>query len=156
MEIFQTFAEISIGILGFTAIVIVFRPYHQKWNDSMYQGMIGHSIQVLFYSLLPFVLDAYHCNLSTIWMIGSITLGVITFLQGCAVLAMDKNAKLRIRILMFLFSTGIGVLQVENILASNHEQGPYLIGICWHIFQSLFIFSMIVGRKLENDSFPKN
>lgn len=51
IEIFQTLAEISIGILGFTAIVIMFRPHHSKWNNNMYQGMIGHSMQALYYPL---------------------------------------------------------------------------------------------------------
>lgn len=155
MEIFQTFAEISIGILGFTAIVIAFRPYHQKWNDKMYQGMIAHSVQVLVYSILPFILEAYHCSEQNIWLIGSIVLGVITILQGFAVLILDKDSKLKVRLITFIFSITAATLQAFNIFDQIPEKGPYLLGICWHIFQSLVIFSMIVGKKIENDHLPK-
>ena len=153
MEIFQSFAEISIGILGFTAIVIMFRPHHDKWNNSVYQGMIGHSIQALLYSILPFILDAYHCKPSTIWMVGSIVLGTATFFQGVLVLILDKESKFRTRLLMCVTSVAMALLQAFNVIGiwSNQEKGPYIIGITWHIFQSILIFSMLVGKKLDQD-----
>lgn len=157
MEIFQTFAEISIAIMGFTAIVIMFRPYHDNWNNNMYQGMIGHSFQALIYSILPFVLEAYHCKPAIIWTTGGIVLGSFTFFQGLMVMLFDKNANIITKGIMFIISSFISALQLLNIIGigSSQEKGPYIIGICWHIFQSLFIFTMIVSKRIDTDEQPK-
>jgi hypothetical protein len=157
VEIFQTLAEISIGILGFTAIVIMFRPHHSKWNNNMYQGMIGHSMQALVYSLLPFILEAYHCKPNTIWTVGSIVLGSATFTQGVMVSIFDKDAKQSTKILMVVISFIIATLQFLNVfgILSDQEKAPYLVGITWHIIQSLVIFSMIVGKKIDDNAVSK-
>lgn len=154
MEIFQTFAEISIGILGFTAIVIMFRSNHSKWNNYMYRGMIGHSIMALISSILPFILEAYHCVPTTIWTACSIILGIITGTQGIAILIGDKDSKARVKIITFAFASMVAILQFLNVFSilSNRESGPYMIGITWHILQALVIFSMIVGKKIESES----
>ncbi len=158
MEIFQTFAEISIGILGFTAIVIMFRSQHSKWNNNVYKGMIGHCVMALFFSILPFILEAYHCKQPTIWTVGCVLLGSVTSLQGIIVLLTDKESKFSVRMLMFICSSIIGALQFLNVagILSDQERGPYLIGITWHIFQALVIFSMIVTKKIEDQSQMKD
>lgn len=153
MEIFQTFAEISIGILGFTSIVIMFKSKHANWNRGIFHGMIGHSIQAVVYSILPFILDAYHCKPATIWMVCSATLGTFTFLQGIGVLVGDKESKLPIRLGMCFFSSLISLVQLFNIIGiwTFREQGPFIVGITWHILQSLIIFSIIVTKKTDED-----
>lgn len=158
MEIFQTFAEISIAIMGFTAIVIMFRPYHDNWNNNMYQGMIGHSFQALLYSILPFILDAYHCKPALIWTISGAILGSFTFIQGIMVMLFDKKANTITKVLMFLLSSSVAVIQLLNILGigSHQDKGPYIIGICWHIFQSLFIFTIIVSKRIDNEEKPQD
>lgn len=156
MEIFQTFAEISIGILGFTAIAIMFRPYHDNWNNNMYQGMIGHSFQALIYSVLPFVLQAYHCKPSVVWTVCSIVLGTITFFQAVSVMIFDKKANIIAKSIMLVCSITVAILQLLNVLGigTAQDKGPYIIGISWHIFQSLFIFTMIVTKKMDKDETP--
>lgn len=158
IEIFQTLAEISIGILGFTTIVIMFRPHHSKWNNNMYQGMIGHSMQALIYSILPFILEAYHCKPNNIWTIGSIILGSATLRQGVMVSIFDKDAKKITKLTMVVISMILATLQFLNVfgILSNQEKAPYLAGITWHIIQSLVIFSLIVGKKLMIMLFPNS
>jgi|SRR5688500_945919 len=157
MEIFQTLAEVSIGILGFTAIVIMFKSPNSKWNHDMFSGMIAHGIQAFIYSVLPFILIEYHCSPSTTWTVCCTILGTITFLQGISVAIFDKSSKFIIRLVMVTTSTLVAALQFLNIfgLVSQQEKGPYIIGIVWHVLQALIIFSMIVTRKPEDNKTSK-
>lgn len=157
MEIFQTFAEISIGILGFTAIVIMLKSQHSQWNESVFQGMISHCVQALLYSILPFILEAYDCKPETIWICCSLVLGIITMWQGIMVQIFDKQSKQSTKTLMLLFSLGIGVLMFLNVFGVGNapNKAPYLIGITWHIVQSLVIFIMIVAKGPSNSSNEK-
>ena len=158
MEIFQTFAEISIGILGFTAIVIMFKADRSEWNHNIFNGLISHSMQALLYSILPFILDAYHCSAETIWLICSAVLGAITFMQGIMVMVADKISSMKIKLMMLTFATTISLLQLFNIIGilTFREKGPYLVGITWHVIQSLIIFSMIVSQRSTNSTSSKN
>lgn len=157
MEIFQTFAEVSIGILGFTAIVIMFKSNHSKWNHDMFSGMIAHGIQAFLYSVLPFILLEYHCKETTTWIVCCAVLGSATFLQATSVALFDRNSGLIPRIIMVILSTVVSMIQFFNIFGiwTNQEKGPYLVGIVWHIMQALIIFSMIVTKKTEDEKSPK-
>lgn len=157
MEIFQTLAEVSIGILGFTAIVIMFKSQNSKWNHDMFSGMIAHGIQAFIYSVLPFILIEYHCTLSTTWTVCSAVLGTFTFFQGISVAVLDRSSKLNTRLIMVITSTTVSVLQYLNIFGiwTQQEKGPYIVGIVWHVLQALIIFSMIVTKKTEEDKSPK-
>lgn len=158
MEIFQTLAEVAIGILGFTAIVIMFKTQHSKWNHDMFSGMIAHGIQAFLYSVLPFILVEYHCSQSTTWVVCCAVLGTLTFLQGISVATLDKNSKFISRLLMVVTSTVVATLQFLNIfgILSQQEKGPYIIGIVWHVFQALIIFSMIVTKKTNEGDAANN
>ena len=151
MEIFQTLAEVSIGILGFTAIVIMFKTQHSKWNHDMFSGMIAHGIQAFLYSVLPFILIEYHCSQSTTWVICCAVLGTFTFLQGLSVATLDRSSRFISRLLMVVISSIVSALQFLNIfgILSQQEKGPYVIGIVWHVCQALIIFSMIVTKKTD-------
>lgn len=158
MEIFQTLAEVSIGILGFTAIVIMFKSQHSKWNHEMFSGMIAHGIQAFLYSVLPFILLEYHCSQAITWIICCAVLGTATFLQGTSVAIFDRSSKFITRLIMIATSTAVAALQFLNIfgILSQQEKGPYIIGIVWHVFQALVIFSMIVTKKQEEEKASKD
>jgi len=81
-------------------------------------------------------------------------MGTIIGTQGFAILLEDKDSKIRIKFFTFLFSTLVAILQFLNVFSilSEHESGPYMIGITWHIVQALIIFSVIVGKKIESES----
>ncbi len=148
MEIFQTFAEISVGILGFTAIVIMFKTEHTKWNESLFQGMISHCIQALVYSILPFILISFELNDKSVWMICSIVLGLITLSQGVMVQFFDRESKITTKRIMLAVTIILALLMTINAaeIGLKLGKGPYLIGITWHIIQSLVIFTMIVTK----------
>lgn len=153
MEIFQSFAELSIGILGFTAIVIMFKSQQKGWNKHIFDGMVGHCFQAFLYSILPFILDAFHATQVTNWTVCSIVLGLVTLINGIIVVFVDKTSGKLLKGLMFLSCLILALLQLANITGiwGPPDKGTYIIGITWHLFQAMLIFTMIVTKKQEEN-----
>jgi hypothetical protein len=146
MELLHTFIESSIAVLAFSAIVAEFRKRSTKgWNVRLYQGIISHTLQAFVYSCLPLLALQFISDERQLWMWCGGFLGLFTFAQGVMVLFVDQSSSIKIRIMMLCLSTLVFLLQLAyifNLIESGI--GVYLIGVFWHLFQSLVIVCMFI------------
>ena len=146
MELLHTFIQSSIAILAFSAIVAEFRKRSKKGlNVRLYQGIISHTLQAFVYSCLPLLALEFVSDERQLWMWCGGVLGLFTLAQGILVLFVDQSSSIKIRLTMLCLSTLIFLLQLAyifNLIESGI--GVYLIGIFWHLFQSLVIICMFI------------
>jgi len=148
MEIFSIFAQSSIAIIAFTSIVAQFkRKSDPDWNPFLFMGMVTHSFFAFFGSILPFFIEAFTEDRALIWTICGWTMGSITFFHALLVMFHDQSSKPILKAIMMSFSTLVTVVQVLNIFeigwTTNH--GAYAVILFWHIYQSLFIFALLIN-----------
>jgi hypothetical protein len=152
MEFLTLFAEISIAILAFTSIVAQFISQNDpNWNKHLFQGMVSHCIMAFVFSCLPFLLNPLVTDIKIVWLISCWLIGLITFSQGIAVMLVDKISNNKTKTIMLIISSAVFFLQLLNIFEIfwKTNEGPYLIGIFWHIMQSLNIFMIFIFTKKE-------
>lgn len=146
MDILQTFAEISITVAGFAAVVVAFRNRnHEKWNLYQFQGMIGHAAFAFVFSCLPFLLTPFFSE-EIMLLTCSALIGVFTLFQGIIATIVDKKSGILIKAELVAGTLFVSYMQYINIMEYYFQLniGPYLIGIFWHIFQSIIIFTFFM------------
>lgn len=151
MELLLTFIECSIAVLAFSAIVAEFRKRSKKqWNIRLYQGILSHTIQAFVYSCLPFLINRFVKDEFALWAICGTILGLGTFLQGVIVFFIDKGSSLGIRLWLMFISTVVMILQMSFVLGYGHNGlAVYLIGVFWHLFQSIFIIAIFLVDPVD-------
>jgi hypothetical protein len=147
MDILLTFAEVSIAVAGFAAVVISFVDKTDKtWNKHMFQGLIGHSMMAFLFSCLPFLLLPFFEDEGIAWRITSSILGSITFLQIILIQIVDKQSPKILRLSLLIHGLPMIFLQVLNITESFFQSnyGPVALGVFWHLAQAGVIFSYFI------------
>jgi hypothetical protein len=91
----QTFAEISVGVVGFSAVVVAISPNvvvrdarRLNWGLAV---LFGWGLAALFFSGLPFILYYLGVAELTIWRAGLLVMGSYVAIGGAAIMSADRR-----------------------------------------------------------------
>ena len=91
----QTFAEISVGVVGFSAVVVAISPTvvvrdgrRLSWGMAI---LFGWGLAALFFSALPFILFYLGVPELVIWRAGLFAMGATVATGGAAFVAHDQR-----------------------------------------------------------------
>jgi len=91
----QTFAEISVGVVGFSAVVVAISPDVVVRDDrrlSWGMGVLfGWALAALFFSALPFILFYIGVPELVIWRAGLLVMGSYVAIAGVAIMSADRR-----------------------------------------------------------------
>jgi len=112
-----TFAEVAIGLAGFSAILVALSGKPHQWTpvDAFrIRNILALSFQSVFLSLTPFVLAFFSLPVSTVWRVSLVVLaigtlgGVLLVLSGVYRLSRSERAVLN----AVVVSTVVAILSV--------------------------------------------
>ena len=113
----MTFAEVAIGLAGFSAILVALSGKPHQWTpvDAFrIRNILALSFQSVFLSLTPFVLAFFSLPVSTVWRVSLVVLaigtlgGVLLVLSGVYRLSRSERAVLN----AVVVSTVVAILSV--------------------------------------------
>jgi hypothetical protein len=155
--ILQTVAEISVAFAGFTGVVVAFGRHGEadapRVEALAFKAMLASSLQVLLFSVLPFLLDAAGLSAAIVWRAGSglMSLGLVA---GAAVDVAHMRRVPTSELSSFdrVFRVAIPVLGAATLLAQLAnlagavERGfaAYLGGLLYLLFFSSIMFVRLV------------
>lgn len=170
----QTFAEISVGVTGFSAVVAAISPAvavrdgrRLRWGLAI---LFGWSIAALFFSALPFILFYLGVAELVIWRSGLLVMGSYVAIAGAAIMSADrrlnrvgldlvgnqKNAPLKTSLPMTLAGATY-VITSGMLLAAGvwfPMPGIYLLGMTimlalslWVLMVFYFLTDLMAGRR---------
>ena len=153
-DLLSLFAEVTIGIAGFSAIVLAVRgkSVYNAQNRDVFIGMLVHCSQALLYSILPMV-----CLLifpaAKVWFWLTLIAAGFTTLHMLGVLIQEWKRGWGVRIGSFIEAT-LGVLLLINL---STEWSPaahvYPVAPFIHLFQSFLLFlSMLIQSPSSTPS----
>jgi hypothetical protein len=91
----QTFAEISVGVVGFSAVVVAVSPETVVRDDRRLRwGMallFGWGLAALFFSASPFILFYLGLPERVIWRVGLLAMGGTVAIGGAAAVLRDQH-----------------------------------------------------------------
>ncbi len=118
-----TFAQIAIGLAGFSAILVALSGKPHQWThvDAFrIRNILAFSFQSVFLSLVPFVLAFFSLAESAVWRVSLVILAIATFcgvllvLRGVYRLSASERAVLNLVVVsavaVTLCATAIGEL----------------------------------------------
>lgn len=95
VDALQTFAEISVGVTGFSAVVVAISPnVVVRDNRRLHWGLaiiFGWAIAALFFSGLPFILFYLGVAEDVIWRAGLLTMGSYVAFAGVRIMSGDRR-----------------------------------------------------------------
>jgi hypothetical protein len=173
----QTFAEISVGVVGFSAIVVAISPTvvirdprRLSWGMSI---LFGWGIAALFFSALPFILFYLGVPELVIWRAGLFAMGGAVAIGGAAFVLRDqrlnragldllgnvRDAPLKTSLTMKL-AAATYVITSGVLLAAGvwfPIPGVYLIGMAvmlalslWVLMVFYFLSELLAGRHRKH------
>ena len=154
METLSLFAELAIGLLGFSGVVSALgrSKLPVAVREFRVVALLVYSAMTCLASLLPIVLMSYQFELSLTWMMSGTALMVlllfvplITALRFTSVLSTDTSLRvIRVPVYVLLVTVwvylGYGLLfNLENL------QAIYLVGVSYLLAMGIFHFCMLVS-----------
>lgn len=155
-----TIAEVAVAFAGFASVVTVFRRREDgRWSGAdaqRFQLMIGGSLSVVFFALLPFAFDFFGARPTTIWTASSALLAVymsatLAFYawRGFRILGAEGLSP-RVYWPTVIGAAAATALQLLNVagLGFAHEIGPYYLGLLYLLIVAGVSFSRLlpIGR----------
>lgn len=149
-------AEISLGLVGFTAIVTVLRRPDGGlvgWEllPSLY--LLGYSSATLLLALLPSLLAAMGCELAATWQISSAAM-LLCSLVGFAynpqrrarLTLAPQTASRSLLVAIYVFASLNVVLQLANAagIFGLPRFWPFLLGLLWYLVFCLTQFASLL------------
>jgi len=155
----QTFAEISVGVVGFSAVVVAISPdvvvrdeRRLHWGLAI---LFGWSLAALLFSALPFILYYFGVIELAIWRSGLLAMGSYVAIAGAAIMSGDrrlnrlgldlignqKEGPLRTSLPMVIAGTTY-VMTSASLLAAGvwlPIPGAYLLGMAIMLALSLWV-----------------
>jgi hypothetical protein len=136
-----TFAEVAIGLAGFSAILVALSGKPHQWTpvDAFrIRNILAFSFQSVFLSLIPFVLTFFSLPEATVWkvallILSTTTLGdVLLTLSGVYRLAPSERAVLNF-LVIFAVTALLCVMALLELLAAldivRTVQGVFFLGL---------------------------
>lgn len=157
-SILYLFAEITIGIAGFIAIVISFKTSQTKWRQgdlNIFFGMLTHCSEALLFSmLLPILSEIFQSSQDSVLMIMSFALGLVTAFHMSTILIVEWKRGWMARFIAFI-TASIGYFVLYNLYFKVYDfYAVYILGAFVHVFQAffLFVFTMVEDVIIFNRS----
>ena len=150
MEIFQTLAEVSVAMAGFSAIVVMFkRRENDIWRKSdadRFHGMILHSMLAVLFAFLPFAFTNFDIESVVTFRWCSSLLAVVTGLQVVVTSRLESRSSMLVRLQVLIGGAFIALLQATAGLGVFPEQGlgVYFLGVLWHLVQAGGLFVLLI------------
>ena len=148
-------AEISLGLVGFTAVVAVLRrPDGGLGTVNLYRSLhlLGYASATLLLALFPFLLTAIGCEPEAMWRISSSAMslaGAVGFFpspqQRRSMPLESMAAKSRFAALVGLGALNL-ILQLANAvgLFGLPQFWPFLLGLLWFLIYCLAQFASLL------------
>jgi len=115
----QTFAEISVGVVGFSAVVVAISPTvvvrdgrRLSWGMAI---LFGWGLAALFFSALPFILFYLGVPEFVIWRAGLLAAGIWFPVPGVYLSGMTVMLALSLWVLMVFYF-------LSELLAGRHRK----------------------------------
>ena len=158
----ETFAELSIGLIGFAGVVSALGKsrLHIETRSFRIKALLLYSVTALLGSLLPIVLLSSELDPPGTWVISS-----IVFVLVCAGILIWGAYRLRrlalgghIPAFMALALWSIGALVVIGLIyallfATSSLHSVYLFGVAWALGMGVFHFCMlVVSIQLQDEN----
>lgn len=127
-----TFAQVAIGLAGFSAILVALSGKPHQWTpvDAFrIRNILAFSFQSVFLSLIPFVLAFFSLPESTVWRVSLLILamatlaGVLLTLSGVYRLSPSERAVLK-RVVVSTVTVILCVMAAVELLAAFGIVGP--------------------------------
>jgi hypothetical protein len=136
-----TFAQLSIGLAGFSAILVALSGKPHQWTpvDAFrIRNILAFSFQSVFLSLIPFVLAFFSLPESTVWQVSLLILAIATLgdvllvLSGVYRLSSSERAVLKTVVVSSVTATLCTMATVE-LLATfgiiRPASGVFFLGL---------------------------
>jgi hypothetical protein len=142
-------AEISIGLVGFTAVVAVLRRPDDLFSSLL---LLGYSSATLILALLPFLFTAMGAEPEGRWQLSSGAMflcslaGFAPYLQIRAALAADSLAPKSRSIAIVVLGLLNAALQLANVFGmfGVPRFWPFLLGLLWYLAFCLAMFASLL------------
>ncbi|MGH0030657.1 MAG: hypothetical protein ACQGVC_12760 [Myxococcota bacterium] len=151
-----TLAEIAVAMAGFSAIVVLFKRREPgTWlatDADRFNGMIVHSMMAAALCGLPMLIGVFTHDVHRLWTIASAVMGLQVAGHAGLVLFYLQTTQRWAAAIVGAGGLTVVVLQVLNVLGIGFdaEFGPYVVGVCWHLFHTGMLFTMLVWVREES------
>ncbi len=151
-----TFAQVAIGLAGFSAILVALSGKPHQWTpvDAFrIRNILAFSFQSVFLSLIPFVLAFFSVPQSTIWQVSVLILavatsaGVLLVLSGVYRLSSAERAVLNIVVVSSVVAV-LCIMAAVELLATFGVVGPASAVFFLGLVVLLGISTVLVARFL--------
>jgi hypothetical protein len=158
----QLIAQLAVAMAGFSSVVVAYgRRFEDGWKASdriRLSLLVGDSLAVMFFALLPLVLQGYRLEASLIWGLASASLGLYVFTRSLMILprvrgnvgtGMGSLHPLVIA-LTALCLVGTVALQIFNLLGPQTvHAGPFVTGLWLLLSSASMQFLRLVFTNLD-------
>jgi hypothetical protein len=136
-----TFAQVAIGLAGFSAILVALSGKPHQWTpvDAFrIRNILAFTFQSVFLSLMPFVLAFFSLTASTVWQVSLLILAIATFgsvllvLGGVYRLSPSERAVLNVVVVSTIVATLCFMAAVELLAACGivrPASGVFFLGL---------------------------
>ena len=157
-DVLLAMAEVAVALLGFAAIVSVFRQRDAWRPDGRFWAMVAAGIGTLAFSLLPLPFLFAGLAPASAWQACGVLLGLYTFgycLFIGGTFRRDRAARSAPNVPIFAMLLGGSLLSGLFLLASSTglfadpEFWPYLVGLIWFqvLTAVLFVRLLVVWLR---------
>lgn len=152
----MTFAEVAVGLAGFSAILVALSGRPHQWTpvDAFrIRNILAFSFQSIFLSLVPFVLTFFLLPNSIVWQVSLLVLAMATFgdvlltLSGAYRLSPLERAVLKAPVVFTVIALLCVMAAIEFLAAFDVVRPPsgvFFLGLV----VLLGISAVLVGRFL--------
>ena len=152
-DFLQTIAEISIGLAGFSGLIVALRKTPGPLTDVQkfrLKVLFANAFGAMFLSLLPNLLSSFGVPEDRIWFDSSATMLGFSLVFACwIVVAGNRVAKVVPEIfnwIIFYLLTGghviVVILQAAVMTGFIEERAPgaYALGLAWYLLHATYQF----------------
>ena len=151
-----TIAQIAVGLVGFSAIIVTLNPQPiRQWDDTdrlNLRTLIQVSILVIFFSLLPPLLSIPFENhlvwLFALWVYGLVHIADVSFFLMNV--TDDQPSFFR-----YVASCGVIVAITQLLIAwqgnDSARETMYIIALVWHVGVVLMAFVILLYQLREDE-----
>lgn len=158
-DLLNTLAQISLGTLGFTGVVVALKQSLSKWDDYekiWFQALITTTITALVGSLLPQIISIGSNDSNFVWRLSNLGIGIMHVSNLGAIIykAKKNNIKVKFGSIKDMIDIVIGpILIVLHFLGAlgyiSWIQLLLVIGVCQQLYIGISNFLVFIsGKKL--------
>ena len=152
-DILHTIAEISIGLAGFSGLIVALRRTPGPLTDVQkfrLKVLFGNAFGAMFLSLLPFVLQSFQVPEQRVWFDSAATmLGYSLIFATWIVIAGNRIARIVPEIFNWLIFYSLAGMHVVVVILQaavmtgfieRRAPGAYTLGLAWYLMHATYQF----------------